>query len=211
KLSHELIGLLFIFAAVLGLSNLGFMGILLANFFRFFFGENYQVPLALFGIFGLYLLIMGREPRIKKRTITASALSLTAFMLILHANTFQHVMASEGSVFQVTLMRFLADMRAGLISFNMGSVMIRATEYSVRHFLFLQWGTYALAVLFVFLSLCILFGFTIKDIMDQVRKGFATIAASFQRVFSPVFERVKVYFADKSVKESASESSVIVE
>lgn len=211
KLSHELIGLLFIFAAVLGLSNLGFMGILLANFFRFFFGEIYQVPLALFGIFGLYLLIMGREPRIKKRTITASALALTAFMLILHANTFQHVMASEGSVFQVTLMRFLADMRAGIISGNMGGGMIGAAVYSVSHFLFSQWGTYALAVLFVFLSLCILFGFTIKDIMDQVRKGFATIAASFQRVFSPVFERVKVYFADKSVKESASESSVIVE
>lgn len=211
KLSHELIGLLFIFAAVLGLSNLGFMGILLANFFRFFFGEIYQVPLALFGIFGLYLLIMGREPRIKKRTVIASALALVGFMLILHANTFQHVMGSEGSVFQVTLMRFLADMRAGAISGNMGGGMIGAAVYSISHFLFSQWGTYAVAILLVFLSLCILFGFTIKDVMDQVRKIFGTIGTAFQSVVSPIVHSFKSRIASKKAKEPANESAIVVE
>lgn len=210
KLSHELIGLLFIFAAVLGLSNLGFMGILLANFFRFFFGEIYQVPLALFGVFGLYLLIIGREPRIKKKTITASALALVAFMLILHANTFQHVMDSEGSVFQVTLMRFLADMRAGLISGNMGGGMVGATVYSVSHFLFSQWGTYTLSILLLFLSVCILFGFTIKDVMDQVRKVSASIGSLFQKAASPIVERFKARVAATKSQATEKDSSVVV-
>ncbi len=74
KLSHELIGLLFIFAAVLGLSNLGFMGILLANFFRFFFGEIYQVPLALFWYIWLIPINNGKRiHKLRNTKRTASA------------------------------------------------------------------------------------------------------------------------------------------
>lgn len=43
KISYELIGVLFLFSAALGIGNSGFAGIVLANFFRFFVGETYPV------------------------------------------------------------------------------------------------------------------------------------------------------------------------
>lgn len=186
KLSHELIGLFFIFAAVLGLSHLGFIGILFANFFRFFFGETYQVPLALFGIYGLYLLIMGREPRLKKKFILAGTFIGLGVMNILHASTFTHVMDTRGSLFQVTLMRFLADMRAGIISGNMGGGMIGATLYSVSFFLFSQLGTFIISGLLMFLGVCILFDYTMKDVMDKVRSVGMSIGAFIMNILRPI-------------------------
>ncbi|MGP6140033.1 MULTISPECIES: DNA translocase FtsK [unclassified Jeotgalibaca] len=212
-LSHELIGLLFVFAAVLGLSHLGFMGILFANFFRFFFGEIYQIPLSLFGIYGLYLLIMGREPRLKKNFVYSGIILLLAFMIILHARTFQHVMDTEGSIFQVTLMRFLADMRAGTISGIMGGGMVGATFYSASHFLFAQWGTYAVAALLIFLGLCILFGFTMKDVMDRVRLVATTVGGFLQQVTRPITAMFKsgVNTLKESLETSEEGKAVIVE
>lgn len=211
KLSHELIGLLFIFSAVLGLSHLGFMGILLANFFRFFFGEIYQVFLSLFGIYGLYLLIMGREPRIKKKYASSAAFILTSLMLILHANSFQHVMVTESSVFQVTLLRFLADMRAGTISGNMGGGMIGASLYAGSYFLFSQWGTYAIAVLLAFLGFCILFGITLKDVMDKIRLIIKGVATLLKRIFRPLGEKMKNSIATTkgNVKQAEKEPVIV--
>lgn len=212
RMSYELIGILFVFAAVLGISHLGFIGILVANFFRFFFGEVYQIPLSLFGIYGLYLLIIGREPRIRKRYLFSLLIILAAGMLLLHALTFKHVINDNSSLFQITLLRFLADMNAGLISGIMGGGMIGALLYTVSHFLFAQWGTYVIVAILLFWGICIALGLTTKDIMDKIRTFTLYVVRSIKQLLSPVVRFVKSKFATAKEKsqKSKTENPVVV-
>ena len=172
KVSYELTGIFFLFAAVLGISQLGFAGILIANFFRFFFGEIFSVPLGLFGIYGLYLLIMGREPRLRKQFVISGSLLLLAMLLYLHASTFQTIASADGSVLQVTLVRFLSDTRASTITGTMGGGMLGALLYVSSYFLVAQWGTYIVIGLLAFLGICILFGMNTHDVMQMIRTVF---------------------------------------
>lgn len=213
KVSYELIGILFVFSAILGISKLGFAGVLMANFFRFFFGELFILPLAMFGVYGLYLLIMGREPRLRKQYVLAISLLLLAGMLFLHAQTFQHVMASEGSLFQITLMRFLSDVRTSVISGIMGGGMIGAILYQCSHFLVSQWGTYTLVAFMVFFAVCTLFGMDTHDVMTIIRKIAMTIYGGLYRIFNPLFINLKSAISDKAsqMKQVNQKPSVVTD
>lgn len=184
KVSFELTGILFLFAATIGLSHLGFAGILMANFFRFFFGELYTVALALFGIYGLYLLIVGKEPRIKRQYLIGGMLVFIASALYLHATSFLNIVSDGGSVFSMTLTRFLVDARQSIVSGTMGGGMLGAALYTVSYFLVSQWGTYAIIGFLVFLGLCVIFGVDTHDVMNIVRKAAAAIAQFFQSTFT---------------------------
>lgn len=205
RISHELTGILYLFAAVLGISQLGFAGILTANFFRFFFGEIFIVPLGLFGIYGLYLLIMGNEPRLRKNYIISGILLLSASMLYLHAASFQTIASAGGSVFQVTLVRFLSDTRASTITGTMGGGMIGAILYMSTYFLVAQWGTFVIIGLLIFLGVCTLLGMNTHDVMQMVRKGLFQLGNFLKRVygwisnsFSRQWGRFKERFLNKT-------------
>lgn len=211
KVSYELVGILFVFSAVLGLSQLGFIGILIANFFRFFFGELFVVPLALFGIYGLYLLIMGREPRLRKNFVLSGVLFLVAGMLLLHAQTFQHVMDSDGSLFQITLMRFLSDVRTSTVSGIMGGGMIGAVLYQCSHFLVSQWGTFTIIGFLVFFGVCVLFGMDTHDVMELIRKIFLSIYGFLQKLFNPIINFMKEKVGEKTeqLKNREAQPSIV--
>lgn len=183
QISFELTGIFFLFAAVIGLSKLGFAGILMANFFRFFFGELYTVSLALFGIYGLYLLIMGKEPRIKRQYLLGGILVFIAAALFLHAGAFHEIVAQGGSVFHMTLTRFLVDARQSIVSGTMGGGMLGAVLYTGSYFLVSQWGTYALVGLLAFLGMCVVFGFDTHDVMSYVRKAAHLTGTFFHTAF----------------------------
>lgn len=183
QISFELTGILFLFAAVIGLSKLGFAGILMANFFRFFFGELYTVALALFGIYGLYLLIMGKEPRVKRQYLLGGILVFVAAALYLHAGSFQVIIAQGGSVLQMTLTRFLVDARQSMVSGTMGGGMLGAVLYTGSYFLVSQWGTYAIVALLTFLGMCIVFGYNTHDVMAYVRQAANVVGRFFRAAF----------------------------
>lgn len=197
KVSYELTGILFVFATIIGLSHLGFAGVMIANFFRFFFGEIYFIPLALFGIYGLYLLIMGREPRLRKHFIISGIILLLASMLYLHATTFEHVMGTEGSLFQVTLMRFLGDMQTGTVSGLMGGGLFGAVLYQISHFLLAQIGTYLIIGLLILIGITTLFGMDIQDVMNYVRKIAKVVVGWLSNIFSPLSEAIKSRLASR--------------
>ncbi len=210
KVSYELTGILFVFATIIGLSHLGFAGVMIANFFRFFFGEIYFIPLALFGIYGLYLLIMGREPRLRKHFIISGIILLLASMLYLHATTFEHVMGTEGSLFQVTLMRFLGDMQTGTVSGLMGGGLFGAVLYQISHFLLAQIGTYLIIGLLVLIGITTLFGMDIQDVMNYVRKIAKVVVGWLSNIFSPLLEAIKSRLAS-SRENTERRFDVVVE
>ena len=124
KISYELIGVLFLFSAALGIGQLGFAGIALANFFRFFVGETYPVSLALFGAYGLYLILRGKEPKIRKNWLISGILLYSAALLYLHSQAFETVVTEGASIVSVTLARFLTDVRQADTASEMGGGLI---------------------------------------------------------------------------------------
>ena len=63
--SVELIGMLFIFIAVLAFGEFGFVGSFMANIAKFFVGQTFQVFAILLAILGIYFIFKGKGPKIK--------------------------------------------------------------------------------------------------------------------------------------------------
>lgn len=200
KISYELIGVLFLFSSALGIGQLGFAGTALANFFRFFVGETYPLSLALFGAYGLYLILRGKEPKVRKNWLISGFLLYSAALLYLHAQAFEDVLTEGASVISVTLARFLVDVRQADTASEMGGGLIGAAFYTATHFLVSQWGTYIMIGLLAFFGLAILFGFTTHDVMEVVRKAALLFGHNSKRA---------VLFTKDKVASSIIESKAV--
>ena len=131
-------------------------------------------------------------------------------MLYLHATTFEHVMGTDGSLFQVTLMRFLGDMQTGTVSGLMGGGLIGAVLYQVSHFLLAQIGTYLIIGLLVLMGVSTLFGMDIQDVMTYVRKVSKVVINWFAMLFSPLSEAVKSRLASRKQAAESRADEVVV-
>lgn len=212
KISYELIGVLFLFSAALGIGQLGFAGIALANFFRFFVGETYPVSLALFGAYGLYLILRGKEPKIRKNWLISGILLYSAALLYLHSQAFMTVVAEGASVVSLTLARFLTDFRQADTASEMGGGLIGAAFYSGTYFLVSQWGTYIIIGLLVFFGVAVLFGFTTHDVMEIVRKVALIFGHNSKRAVLYTKDKVASSIIDsKTVKKPTRSNSVPVD
>lgn len=209
KISYELIGVLFLFSAALGIGQLGFAGIALANFFRFFVGETYPVSLALFGAYGLYLILRGKEPKIRKNWLISGILLYSAALLFLHSQAFETVVTEGASVVSVTLGRFLVDVRQADTASEMGGGLIGAAFYSATHFLVSQWGTYIIIGLLAFFGTAVIFGFTTHDVMEVVRKVALIFGHNSKRAVLFTKDKVASSIIDsKTVKKPTRSNSV---
>jgi S-DNA-T family DNA segregation ATPase FtsK/SpoIIIE len=209
KMSYELIGVLFLFSSALGIGQLGFAGIALANFFRFFVGETYPVSLALFGAYGLYLILRGKEPKIRRNWLISGILLYSAALLYLHSQAFETVVTEGASVVSVTLARFLTDVRQADTASEMGGGLIGAALYTGTHFLVSQWGTYIIIGLLVFFGTAVIFGFTTHDVMEVVRKVALTFGHNSKRAVLYTKDKVASSIIDsKTVKRSTRSNSV---
>src|SRR5699024_4142645 len=67
--SERVVGGCFILFGILGLLNLGYLGVLLANVFRIFVGDSYKVAVVLLIGYGIYLVSMGEQTIIVRNQI----------------------------------------------------------------------------------------------------------------------------------------------
>ncbi len=87
--SERVVGGCFILFGILGLLNLGYLGILLANVFRIFVGDSYKVAVVLLIGYGTYLLSMGEQPIIPRKKIGGVLLAYLGVLLFLEVLLFQ--------------------------------------------------------------------------------------------------------------------------
>jgi DNA segregation ATPase FtsK/SpoIIIE, S-DNA-T family len=202
KISYELVGVLFLFSSALGIGQLGFAGIMMANFFRFFVGKTYPVSLGLFGLYGLFLILKGKEPKIRLNWLLSGLLLYTAGVLYLHSQSFEAVVMNGESIVSTTVNRFLIDVRQSNTASEMGGGITGALLYTGTYFLVSQWGTYIITGLLVFFGFGILFGFTMHDVMEIVRKIGAKLGYGSKQA---------VLFTKEKVASSIVESKNLVD
>lgn len=89
--SERVVGGCFILFGILGLLNLGYLGVLLANVFRIFVGDSYKVAVVLLIGYGTYLLSMGEQPIIPRKKIGGVLLAYLGVLTFLEYYYFKNL------------------------------------------------------------------------------------------------------------------------
>lgn len=167
--SIEIIGIIFIILSLLAASQLGFVGILSANLFRFFVGDTFMFAALLLGLYGGYLVLKGIEPPFKNKRIIGLLIAYASALLLLHAQLFAPIMDSNLNVISASLRFFMADMSKNEIVQSLGGGMIGGVMYSTSYFLFAQIGTYLIVGVLWFISIFLILDLSFKKFIEMIR------------------------------------------
>ncbi|MGB6177990.1 DNA translocase FtsK [Carnobacterium sp.] len=167
--STEIIGIIFIILSLLAASQLGFIGVLSANLFRFFVGNTFIFAALLLGIYGAYLVLKGTEPPFKNKRIIGLGLAYAGTLVLYHVQLFAPIMDTNLNVVSASLRFFMVDMAKNQITQSLGGGMIGGILYSASYFLFSQVGTYFIVGILWFISFFMIFDLSFKKFIDYIR------------------------------------------
>lgn len=153
-LNFIFIGLFFLFFGLFGLLKLGFLGMLVANCFRIIIGNTYPIAALLLMLYGLLLIIYGKDFPIKKsRPIIGGVVLYLGILLFLHALMFRNVGNQTPNIIGTTWDILQMDLKGNIVSEKVGGGMLGAFLYSGTYFLVAQVGSYLIAMLLVILGI----------------------------------------------------------
>ncbi len=102
KVSFILMGLILLLFSFFGGFKLGFLGIMLANVFRFFAGDAYLILAILLGIYGILVMVQGGLPKFKKaRPFLGLGLIFVGLLLFLSTWEFRGGLADKENILNV--------------------------------------------------------------------------------------------------------------
>lgn len=128
--TSNVIGLVLLALAALGLFNLGLLGTLWANLIRLFIGDTYQFGLVLIGALGAALAVTGVLPQLKRHYWIGGGLVYGGWLLWITANHFIEV-DQHSQFFATTWQAGLADLWSGGLTSQLGGGAIGAFELSI--------------------------------------------------------------------------------
>lgn len=204
--SIEIIGILFIILSLFAASQLGFVGILSANLFRFFVGNTFMFAALLVALYGGYLIFKGTEPPFKNKRLIGLGILYAGILLLLHARLFSPIIHSDLNVISATLRFFMTDMAKNEIVQSLGGGLIGAVLYAASYFLFSQWGTYLLVGIFWFIGFFFIFDLSFKKFMEIIRSAVKQISQFVQSFFDSILARIR---ERQKLKEKNKTSSVM--
>ncbi|MHC9532351.1 DNA translocase FtsK [Dellaglioa sp. BT-FLS60] len=176
KFSKNIIGVIFLLFGILGVLTLGYLGNLFANVFRLFVGNTYQFALLILGVYGSYLMIMGKEPKFKKR-ISWGGVVLYIGVLVFFEAWFVGHSSVHSQFIQYTWQTLVSDFKQSSVNSTVGGGMIGASLYQLSYFLVSQAGTYIVSTLFILAGLFIIFDLSFSEVMYTVHRYFNVIVA----------------------------------
>ncbi|CAM2933243.1 FtsK/SpoIIIE family DNA translocase [Dellaglioa algida] len=204
KFSKNIIGAIFLLFGILGVLALGYLGTLFANVFRLFVGNTYQFALLILGVYGSYLMVMGKEPNLKKRISWGSLILYIGVLVFLEAWFVGHSDVHNQFI-QYTWGTLVSDFRQSSVGSTVGGGMIGASLYQLSHFLVSQAGTYIVSTLFILAGLFIIFNLSFSEVMYTVHRYLNVIIAWSREGI----RRSKVAF--NSFKEERQENEMDLE
>lgn len=128
--TSNVLGLVLVALAMLGLFNLGVLGTLAANIVRLFLGDTYQFGLVIIGALGVALTVTGTWPQLARHYLIGSATIYGGWLLWISANHFIDV--DQHRQFMATIWHAsLADLWSGGLTSQLGGGLIGAFELSI--------------------------------------------------------------------------------
>lgn len=128
--TSNVLGLVLVALAMLGLFNLGVLGTLAANIVRLFLGDTYQFGLVIIGALGVALTVTGTWPQLARHYLIGSATIYGGWLLWISANHFIDV--DQHRQFMATIWHAsLADLWSGGLTSQLGGGLIGVFELSI--------------------------------------------------------------------------------
>ncbi|MEI5995017.1 DNA translocase FtsK [Candidatus Enterococcus mansonii] len=204
-LNFIFLGIFFILFGLFGLLKLGFLGTLIANGLRVAIGNTFMIAAGLLMIYGLLLVIYGRNFPIKKsRPLIGIFVLYLGILLFLHAHMFRNVGTQTPDIIGTTWDFLKIDLKRSTVIQNVGGGMIGAGLYSLTFFLVAQLGSYLIAFLLILL------GVFLASMLDfqQVINALQMIQEKLSQLLSKSEERQAEKEAKRAEKQAAKQAKI---
>ena len=161
----ELLGVLLVFAVVVGVWKKGTIGEIIYKFGSYVAGSWAVVFLVLVSFIGLYMIIHRHKPRLLGLRIFGLYIALFGFLMLAHSN-YVSVAGSIGETIKLTVNEFIST--SDTTSLSTGGGIIGAFLASVFVSLVAKEGTYIIAGLFIIYGFIKVTGHSILDVFRVI-------------------------------------------
>ncbi|WP_077617874.1 DNA translocase FtsK [Bacillus sinesaloumensis] len=200
-LKFELLGLLLLALACIGLARLGTVGTGLVYLFRFFLG-NWDI-LGLIGLLlvSVYIIWNRTWPTLVTRQLIGVYLIISAILLLSHIPLF-NLQTNEGkftdpSVIKNTWSMFWAVVNGNTSTTDLGGGMIGSLLFAASYFLFDEAGTKIISVFLIIIGGVLVTG---KSLHDTLAKILSPIASFFKNQWVAFIEDIRNWFQQRQNK-----------
>ena len=184
--SSQIVGIIFIGWSLLGMFQAGFLGTACLNVFRLLIGDLGLIGLILLLIWGIYLLALGKEPRISSKRYWGIFLIICGSCLWLSVWLFSKLELHTHFI-NITWQYLWSDLSSNSAGSHVGGGMLGSLLYSGTYFLVGQFGSYLIAVLLVMGGFCFLVGLSFSKMLHRLFYGLvwliSQIISGLQRAF----------------------------
>lgn len=198
RMIYLFIGIIFVLFGLFGTLKLGFLGILIANVFRFIAGNTYPVMGVLLIVYGLLLVFMGKELKFKKKKLAIGAVFFyCGLLMLLHAWLFKSV-SGDVNIISVTWQKLFTEIRGNVINESVGGGMIGAVLYGTSYFLVSQLGTYIIASLLMLIGVFLIADIHWFQVVDFLKLGGSKIGSNLSQHQAKLAEKREIKAAQKA-------------
>lgn len=170
---------------LLALTKLGMLGVTLANVLRLIGGDTYMALSIAFIFVGVWMVIAGHMPPLRKRVIWGVLLMYLASLLGFSAYVMEHndVHAHFWSATWLILKTDFAALTTGTPT---GGGLCGALLYTLSYPLLAQIGSYVLATILALVGLCMFFGVEPAQIFDFLHRCGHAVSEAWHRVTTAI-------------------------
>lgn len=205
-LNFIFLGLFFILFGLFGLLKLGFLGTLFANGLRVVIGNTFPIAAVLLMLYGVMLIIYGKDFPFKKSRLWIGAIFLyLGILLFIQAHMFRNVGTQDPNVLGTTWDFLRMDLKGNTVTENVGGGMVGAALYSLTFFLVAQFGSYLIAVLLIVFGLFLMSMLEFQQVMNGLQVVREKLSGITMRSQENQAEREAKRAEKKAAKQAKAE------
>ncbi|WP_042223718.1 DNA translocase FtsK [Oceanobacillus manasiensis] len=185
QLKFELLGLLFIFLAILGsgasaISDGAIPGGL-EHVFRFFFGIWYFVASLLLLITGVLLVVKRRYPDFTNKRLIGFYIIFAGVLLLTHIQAFEQVILTGNvSILAASWDSFISHLNGEVSSSMLGGGMVAALLFTFCYYLFSLVGAKIVSVFSILIGIIFMTEYSIGDLFSKLGKKLNQVISNYK-------------------------------
>lgn len=203
KIKYELLGLLFIFLALLGtgasIISDGIIPAGLEHIFKFFFGFWYFIASIFLLITGIILLVKRRYPDFTNKKLMGFYLFLLGVLLFTHIQTLNPLLFNDTSIITLTWHDFTSYLNDNGTTLQLGGGMIGALTFAFCNYLFSSAGSKIVAIFAVIIGTMIMTEISIGDLFTRIIKKILVVSQTGN-------EKIKAYKENRKANTNNTNS-----
>lgn len=199
KYNNYLFGLFMIFISLFSYLQLGFLGITINNFFRFFVGDSVVIFYLITLITGIIFLIKGNNLSLNKRVISGVIVTYLGLLMFLSALYFS---GYNNNDFIRQILNIISNDFIGMKSnSSVGGGIIGASLLTIFNFLVSILGSEIISIIMIIVGGLISFNISMNQMFDKFQKHSEKLSAKIGKKIHDINNK-------KQVKEDTNDKNV---